>query len=127
MAYALLEEARSRLGTVSRWAIVALGVTIPIFTTADSILLVVLLVVALVAKHAEDRLQPAIRHPATLAWLAFFLLVTLGTLHGSAPASDRIHFLTKYDDFLLPLLFLPVLADSEVQRRALLAFGVAMG
>lgn len=127
MTISFVDTVRSRLWKASSWAVVALGVTIPISTTADSVMLVVLLVVSLVAKHAKDRLQSVARHPAMLAWVAFFLLVALGTLHGSAPVSDRIHFLTKYDDFLLPILFLPVLTDVEVQRRALWAFGLVMG
>lgn len=127
MTLAFVDTVRSRLRKASSWAVVALGFTIPISTTADSVMLVVLLVVSLLAKHAKDRLQSVARHPAVLAWLAFFLLMALGTLHGSASVSDRMHFLTKYDDFLLPILFLPILADAEVQRRALWAFGLAMG
>lgn len=127
MTLSFVETVRSRLWKASSWAVVALGFTIPISTTADSVMLVVLLVASLVAKHAKERLQSAVRHPAMLAWLAFFLLVALGTLHGSAPVRDRMHFLTKYDDFLLPILFLPILTDVEVQRRALWAFGLAMG
>jgi len=127
MTLSFVDTVRSRLWKASRWAVVALGFTIPISTTADSVMLVVVLIVSLVAKHAKERLQSAVRHPAAVAWFAFFLLVALGTLHGSASVSDRMHFLTKYDDFLLPILFLPILADAEVQRRALWAFGLAMG
>jgi O-antigen ligase len=127
MTRSFLEAARSRLSKASSVAVVGLGLTIPISTTADSVMLVTILAASLAASQVKDRLLDSIRHPGTLAWLAFFLLVALGTLHGSAPVSDRLHILTKYDDFLLPLLFLPILADAEAQRQARWAFGLAMG
>jgi O-antigen ligase len=56
-----------------------------------------------------------------------FVLLAIGTAHGLAPFGERAKYLWKYDDFLLPLVFVPLLADPVVRERGLWAFSIGMG
>lgn len=56
-----------------------------------------------------------------------FVLIAFGIVHGPAPFGERVRSLWKYDDFLLPLVLIPLFLDSHVRERGLWAFGLAMG
>lgn len=104
------------------WAAAGLGLTIPVATTADSVLLVLLLVSWVACGNIGERLCAALRHPAVVMGGAIFLLLLAGSLHGPAPFNNRIKILTKYEDLLLPAMFLSVFADRKVRMRAVRAF-----
>jgi len=55
-----------------------------------------------------------------------FVVIALGMFHGEVPFSERARYLWKHDDLLLPLVFVPLLADARVRERALWAFGGGM-
>ncbi|MBH0187496.1 MAG: O-antigen ligase family protein [Nitrospira sp.] len=46
--------------------------------------------------------------------------------HGLASFGERVKYLWKYDDFLLPLVFVPLFADPTVRERGLWGFGCGM-
>jgi O-antigen ligase len=48
-------------------------------------------------------------------------------VHGLIPFSERAKHLWKYNDFLFPLMLVPLFADPSVRDRGLWAFGVSMG
>lgn len=120
-------QVRRHATVVAGWAAAALGMTVTVSTTADSIVLVILLLAWIIRDDVRDRLRAAVRHPATLAWLAFFLFLAVGALHGDSSLKERLDILRKYDDFLFPVLLLPLFADLQVRERAVWAFGLAMG
>jgi len=113
--------------TVAGWAVVALGFSLPISTSLDGILLVVAVAAWAVSGRFAD-LPRIVRQDRYLLLLpGLFLLLAIGTAHGLAPFSERAKYLWKYDDFLLPLVFVPLFADPVVRERGLWAFGVSMG
>ncbi|HEX5646726.1 MAG TPA: O-antigen ligase family protein [Nitrospira sp.] len=63
----------------------------------------------------------------TLLLPGLFVLIALGMVHGLAPFGERVKSLWKYDDLLLPLVFIPLFLDSSVRQRGLWAFGISMG
>lgn len=107
------------------WAAAALGFSVPVSTTADSVLLVLLLLFWGISGNVRERLSAALRHPAAVMGVGMFLLIGVGSLHGESPLNTRMKILFKYEDFLLPVIFLSVFARREVRALAVRAFGVA--
>lgn len=113
--------------TVAGWAVVALGFSLPISTSLDGILLVVAVAAWVVSGRFADLPRIVRQDRYVLLLPGLFLLLAIGTAHGLAPFSERAKYLWKYDDFLLPLVFVPLFADTVVRERGLWAFGVSMG
>ncbi len=108
-------------------SVAGLGFSLPISTSLDGILLVVT-VVAWVVSGAYGELPRIVRENRYALLLpGLFVLIALGTLHGFVPFSERAKHLWKYDDLLLPLVFIPLFLDPAVRERALWAFGAGMG
>jgi len=127
MTVPFVDRLRQRAPVWAGWAAASLGLSVPVSTTADSVLLVLLLVSWAACGNVLERLRAGFRHPAVVMGGVFFLLILSGTLHGDSPFSSRIKVLSKYEDFLLPAIFLPVFADNEVRKRAVRAFGLISG
>ncbi len=114
-------------GSIAGWAVAGLGFSLPISTSLDGVLLVVTVVAWLVSGRFAD-LPRVIRHERYVLLLpGVFILLAFGMVHGLAPFSEQVKYLWKYDDFLLPLVFVPLFADPVVRERGLWAFGVSMG
>jgi O-antigen ligase len=127
MTVSFVDRLRQRAPVWAGWAAAALGLSIPVSTTADSVLLVLLVVLWAACGKVSERLHAGLRHPAVVIGGVFFLLILAGSLHGDSPFNNRIKILSKYEDFLLPAIFLPVFADNEVRKRAVRAFGLISG
>jgi len=113
--------------SVAGWAAAALGFSLPISTSLDGILLVVT-VVAWTISGAFRELPTIVRkNRFALLLPVAFVLIAFGMVHGLAPFSERVRSLWKYDDLLLPLVFIPLFLDSHVRQRGLWAFSVGMG
>ena len=111
---------------VAGWVVAALGFSLPISTTLDGILLVIA-IIAWAISGTFTKLPRMVRQDRlTLLLPGFFVLVALGTVHGLIPFSERAKHLWKYNDFLLPLVFIPLLVDPDVRERGLWAFGSSM-
>lgn len=113
--------------SVAGVAVAGLGFSLPISTSLDGILLVTT-VVAWVVSGAYGELPRVVRenrHALLLPGL--FVLIALGMMHGFVPFGERAKHLWKYDDLLLPLVFIPLFLDPVVRERALWAFGAGMG
>ncbi|MEO8159504.1 MAG: O-antigen ligase family protein [Betaproteobacteria bacterium] len=111
---------------VASWAIALIGLSIPISTALDNILLGVVLLGFLFAGHYKDRLKALRANPAVVALLGFFVLIAAATLYGDTPGATRLKYLSKYSDLALIILLLPFFVSEVTRRRALVAFGVAM-
>ena len=113
--------------SVAGWAAVLLGFSLPISTSLDGVLLVVT-VVAWTISGAFNELPKIVRdNRLALLLPGVFVLIAFGIVHGPAPFGERVRSLWKYDDFLLPLVLIPLFLDSHVRERGLWAFGLAMG
>lgn len=113
--------------SIAGWAAAALGFSLPISTTLDSILLVST-VVAWMISGAFSELPKIIRENRQVLLLpGLFALIAFGMVHGIAPFGERVKSLWKYDDLLLPLVLTPLFLNSYVRERGLWAFGLAMG
>lgn len=120
------EAIRTHARSVAGWAAAALGFSLPISTSLDGILLVVT-VAAWTISGAFAELPRIVRqNRLTLLLPGFFVLIALGTVHGLAPMAERAKHLWKYDDFLLPLVFVPLFVDPMVRQRGLWGFGGSM-
>lgn len=111
---------------VAGWAAAALGFSLPISTSLDGVLLVLALVAWVIAGRFIEPLEIIRRNRLVLVLPGFFVFVALGTVHGLAPFGERARHLWKYDDFLLPLVFIPLFVDPDVRERGLWGFGSSM-
>ncbi|MGH7148481.1 MAG: O-antigen ligase family protein [Nitrospiraceae bacterium] len=112
--------------SVAGWAAAALGFSLPISTSLDGILLVVALVAWTISGTFTELPRIVRQNRLPLLLPGFFVLVAFGMVHGLAPFSERAKHLWKYDDFLLPLVFIPLFVDPDVRERGLWGFGVSM-
>lgn len=112
--------------SVAGWAAAALGFSLPISTTLDGILLVVTVVAWTISGIFTELPRIVRQNRLALLLPGVFLLVALGMVHGLVPFSERAKYLWKYNDFLLPLVFIPLFADPIVRERALWGFGSSM-
>lgn len=120
------QSIQNRSLVVTGWAAAGLGFSLPVSSLLDGILLVAVLV-AWAISGSPARLPQQFRESGPVLLLpAFFALLALGTLHGVAPFGERVKHLWKYNDFLLPLVFVPIFLNPEVRQRALWGFGAGM-
>lgn len=107
-------------------AIVLLGLSLPISTAVDNLLLFVILIAWLLLGDWQKKWSNL--SASLLSWvlLAFLLLVVLGTTWGYGNAAERLRYVSKYAVLLLPvaLIALP-LADAQ-KRSAAAAFGLGV-
>ncbi len=112
--------------SVAGWAAAALGCSLPISTSVDGILLVVTVVAWTISERFTELPRIVRQNRLVLLLPGFFFLVALGMAHGLAPFSERATRLWKYDDLLLPLVFIPLFVDPDVRERCLWGFGSSM-
>ncbi|MBC7945645.1 MAG: O-antigen ligase family protein, partial [Burkholderiales bacterium] len=119
-------HAGSSADRLAKWSAVALGFSIPISTALDNLLLGLILLGWVASGHYRDKLRAIRDNPIALLALALFALLSLGTLHGVAPISERLDFLGKYKDLLFIALLISLFRDETAWRHALLGFAAAM-
>ncbi|HKQ26513.1 MAG TPA: O-antigen ligase family protein [Burkholderiales bacterium] len=109
-------------GTV---AAMALGVSLPVSTVLDNVLLGLVLLFWLISGNVAAKVR-ALRHPVAIGCLVYFGVVLIGMAYGSGPAKEGWFYLRKYSDLLFVPVFMSLLADTKDQSRALIAFAVTM-
>ncbi len=112
--------------SVAGWAVAGLGFSLPISTSLDGVLLVVTVVAWIVSGRFAEILGIVRRDRYVLLLPGLFLLLAIGMTHGLASFGERAKYLWKYDDFLLPLVFVPLFADPAVRERGLWGVGCGM-
>ncbi len=120
------QSIQNRSLVAAGWAAAGLGFSLPVSSLLDGILLVAVLVAWTISGSPTRLLQLFRESGPVLLLPAFFALLALGTLHGVAPFGERVKHLWKYNDFLLPLVFVPIFLNPEVRQRALWGFGAGM-
>jgi O-antigen ligase len=113
--------------SVAGWAVAGLGFSLPISTSLDGVLLVVTVVAWIVSGRFAEISGIVRRDRYVLLLPGLFLLLAIGMTHGLASFGERAKYLWKYDDFLLPLVFVPLFTDPAVRERGLWGFGCGMG
>lgn len=107
-------------------AIVLLGLSLPISTAIDNLLLFVILMGWLFCGDWQKKWANLRTNLLSWVLLAFLLLVALGTAWGYGNAAERLHYFGKYAVLLLPLALIALpLADAQ-KRRAAAAFGLGI-
>jgi len=108
-----------------RVSTILLGFTVPISVALDNLLLAVLLLGALFNARAVWRI--AVQHPvARAAWLLFAALF-IAMFYGATPLREAVGILGKYADLAFIPLFMLMLSDEAIRRRAQYAFLASMG
>ena len=108
-----------------RISAVLLGFAVPISVALDNLLLAALLLGILLSPRAVWRI--ATQHPvARAAWL-LFLALFIAMFYGPAPLREAVGILGKYLDLAFIPLFMLLLTDEAIRRRAQYAFLAAMG
>lgn len=104
---------------------VLLGFAVPISVALDNLLLAAVLLGVLFNIRAVW--QIATQHPvARAAWLLFAVLF-IAIFYGAAPLREAAGILGKYADLAFVPLFMLMLSDEVVRRRARYAFLASMG
>lgn len=104
---------------------VLLGFSIPISTSLDSALLILLLVSALIGWNKQY--FSFIQHnPVSKIALIFFGVLFASCFYGIASPRESLSVLGKYDDLILFALLLPVFATPQNRTYGQITFMVAM-
>ena len=112
--------------SVAGWAVAGLGFSLPISTSLDGVLLVVTVVAWTISGRFAEIPRIIRQDRSVLLLPGLFLLLAIGMTHGLASFGERAKYLWKYDDFLLPLVFIPLFTDPAVRERGLWGFGCGM-
>ena len=126
MGSGLLATVNQAAGRTAQWAAVALGLSIPISTALDNLLLAVLLAGWLASGAWRDKWDAVRANRIALAALGLFGLLLAGTLYGERDPGDTAVTLRKYLDLLWIPLLVWVLRDPLMRRRALLALAASL-
>lgn len=110
----------------ARWAVIALGFSIPISVALDNTLLVLILAGWLAGGMYRDKLRTILNNPVALSALALFALLLAGTLYGVRETGDAAHYLGKYNDLLFIPVFLFLFRDATTRRNALYALAASL-
>ncbi len=112
--------------SVAGWAVAGLGFSLPISTSLDGVLLAVAVVTWAVSGRFAEIPGIVRRDRSVLLLPGLFLLLAIGMTHGLASFGERAKYLWKYDDALLPLVFVPLFTDPAVRERGLWGVGCGM-
>src|SRR5687767_908593 len=111
---------------LSRWAAVAIGISIPVSTALDNILLVVVLLAWLAGGGYREKWAAARANPVAMAALLLFGVLLAGTLWGDRYPGDAAVFLAKYADLLAVPVLVFVFRDARHRSHALAALAAGL-
>jgi O-antigen ligase len=112
--------------TLGRYAAIALGASIPISTSLDNVLFVLILVAWLGSGDVRKKLAAIRDNPAALAALAFLGLLLLGMTWGPGSARDGWFYVNKHKDLLLVAALGAFVLGERDKHLALDAFLATM-
>jgi len=103
----------------ARWAVIALGFSIPISVALDNTLLVLILAGWLAGGMYREKLLVIRGNPVAIAALVLFGLLLIGVTYSRGAIGEAMHYLGKYSDLLFIPIFLFLFRDSATRHRAL--------
>lgn len=121
-----MQKLRDIFGQGALWSAIAIGVTLPISTALDNVLLfLVLLTGILSGLFWQHRIL--IRHnPVAIAALLLCGLLVLGSFYGQGAAGDAVNVLGKYVDIWFIALLIPLFREHRSRHYGLTLFMWAM-
>lgn len=113
-----------RLTVFLQWCVVLIGFSVPISVVFDNMMLALILLGALfrlrnIAHIVRD-------HPVARAALLLFSMLAIAMSYGPTPLKEALIILVKYVDLAFIPIFIFLLSDPTLQRRARRAFLAAM-
>lgn len=108
-----------------QWCVILVGLSVPISVAFDNVLLALILLGALFSLPAVSRI--ALQHPVARAAMLLFVMLLFAMFYGGTPVREALSILAKYADLAFIPVFIWLLSDETVRRRARRAFIVAMG
>lgn len=110
--------------TPLQWSVILIGLSVPISVAFDNVLLALILLGALLSLQSIARI--AATHPVARAALLLFSMLLIAMFYGVTPLSEAGVTLMKYIDLMFIPIFIFMLSNEVVQRRARYAFLIAM-
>lgn len=126
MGSGLLATVNQAAGRTAQWAAVALGLSIPISTALDNILLPLVVAGWLASGDWRAKWDSVRNNRVAVAAIVLFGLLALGVLHGERDPGDAAMTLRKYLDLLWIPVLLWVLRDADMRGRALHALAISI-
>jgi O-antigen ligase len=117
---------RDKFHFLGRYAAIGLGASIPVSTSLDAVLFVLVLAAWLGSGGLREKLADLRANPAALAALAFLGLLLLGMTWGPGGLRDDWHYFHKYQELVLVAVLSGVLLSNQDRHKALGAFLAAM-
>lgn len=108
------------------WAAALLGLSIPISTSADSILAGLIAALVLVGGRFRERIGAVRSNPIVLPAVAFFGMYLLGLVYTQAAGREAMESLAKASDLLLIPILLYLFRDEKIRKMALAGFLAAV-
>ena len=110
----------------ARWAVVALGFSIPVSVALDNLLVVLLLLFWLAGGRYREKLAAIRGNPVALLACAFFALYAAGALYSVGSRGEVLYMLDKAFIFLLLAVLISIVPAGRTGDRALQAFMAAI-
>lgn len=107
-----------------QWCVILIGLFTPISTALDNMLLVLILLGC--GLWFRNVAHIATSHPIARTAISLFFVIFLAMFYGATPLKDAAVTLVKYLDLMFIPVFIFLISNETVQRRARYAFLLAM-
>lgn len=116
-----------RAHKAGRYLAVATGFILPLSSSLTDACTLLVLVLWFAAGHYKQFWRQVRTHAVIRSSLLLLAVLAIGVLYTSAPWGEALGILKKYRELIFILAFVPFLVEEADRKRALLAFGAAMG
>lgn len=107
-----------------QWCVILIGLFVPTSVALDNIMLGFIFLGALFSLGGISRV--AVSNPVARAALMLFAALLIAVFYGATPLKEALGVLMKYVDLMFVPVFMYLLNDDKVRRRARYAFMAAM-
>lgn len=120
------QQLQKKFNLIARVLLVATGFSIPLSITGYTILSIATVIFALLAGDFKQKFRMCANNQVILAALLFFILLVISIFYTTAPWSDVLIALRKYDKLLFILFLAPLLLEERWKLAGIYAFLAAM-
>lgn len=118
---------QERAETAARWMALALGLSIPISTALDNVVVPLLVLFWLASGGFAGKWALVRRNPVALLAILLFAWLLAGMSYAAVPFGERLDMLGKYRELLLIPVLATLFRTPRERRMALAFFAAAMG